>query len=159
MINSLLLFLLLFVGGLFAGLFADVIVSEIIWKERGQYPLGFPGSSEGKVSACNVRDPGSIPWLERTPEEGNDNPLQHYCPENPMDREARWAGARQPPLSILPREEYWSGLPFPTPGDLPNPGFELVSPASPELASGFFTTEPPGKPNISLTLSKSCSST
>ena len=91
MINSLLLFLLLFVGGLFAGLFADVIVSEIIWKERGQYPLGFPGSSEGKVSACNVRDPGSIPWLERTPEEGNDNPLQYTCLENSIDGGAWWA--------------------------------------------------------------------
>ena len=39
----------------------------------------------------------------------------------------------------LPRQEYWSGLPFPTPGDLPNPGLELASPA---LAGGFFTTEP-----------------
>ena len=46
---------------------------------------GFPGSSEGKVSACNVRDPGSIPWLGRTPEEGNDNPLQYTCLENSID--------------------------------------------------------------------------
>ena len=53
----------------------------------------------------------------------------------------------QAPLSLeFSRQEYWSGLPFPSPGDLPNPGFEFVSPASPELASGFFTTEPPGKP-------------
>ena len=37
------------------------------------------------------------------------------------------------------RQEYWSGLPFPPPGDLPEP-------ASPALAGGFFTTEPPGKP-------------
>jgi len=41
------------------------------------------------------------------------------------------------------REGYWSGLPFPSAKDLPNPGIE---PASPELAGGFFTTEPPGKP-------------
>ena len=40
------------------------------------------------------------------------------------------------------RQEYWSGLPFPLPGDLPNPGIELVSPASPALASRFFTIEP-----------------
>ena len=40
-------------------------------------------------------------------------------------------------------EEYWSGLPFPSPGDLPDPGMET---ASPELAGGFFTTEPPAKP-------------
>ena len=46
------------------------------------------------------------------------------------------------------RQEYWSGLPFPAPGDLPNPGIEPVSPGSPVLAGGFFTTEPPGKPLI-----------
>ena len=40
-------------------------------------------------------------------------------------------------------EEYWSGLPFPSPGDLPDPGIQHASPA---LAGGFFTTEPHGKP-------------
>ena len=44
----------------------------------------------------------------------------------------------------FPRQEYWNGLPFPSPGDLPNPGNE---PLSPVLAGGFFTTEPPGKLN------------
>ena len=43
------------------------------------------------------------------------------------------------------RQEYWSGLPFPTPGDLPNPGIEPASPVSPALAGGFFTTEVPEK--------------
>ena len=38
------------------------------------------------------------------------------------------------------RQEYWNGLPFPTPGDLPNPGIEPVSFVSPALAGGFFTT-------------------
>ena len=42
------------------------------------------------------------------------------------------------------RQEYWSGLPFPTPGDLPDPGIEPASPVSPALASRFFTTESPG---------------
>ena len=41
------------------------------------------------------------------------------------------------------RQQYWSGLPFPPPGDLPHPGIEPISPA---LAGRFFTTEPPGKP-------------
>ena len=53
-----------------------------------------------------------------------------------------------PPCSSvheISQEEYWSGLPFPFPGDLPDPGTEPVSPASPALAGGFFTTEPPGK--------------
>jgi len=40
----------------------------------------------------------------------------------------------------FPREEYWSGLPFPPPGELPNPEIEPVSPAALALASGFFTT-------------------
>ena len=43
----------------------------------------------------------------------------------------------------FPRKEYWSGLPFPSPGDLPDPGIESTSPA---LVGRFFTTEPPGKP-------------
>ena len=43
----------------------------------------------------------------------------------------------------ISRQKYWSRLPFPSPGDLPNPGIEPMSPA---LAGGFFTTEPPGKP-------------
>ena len=44
------------------------------------------------------------------------------------------------------RQEYWSGLPFPTPEDLPYLGNELMTPVSPALAGGFFATEPPGKP-------------
>ena len=42
------------------------------------------------------------------------------------------------------RQEYWSGLPFPPPGNLTDPGIKLESPASPVLAGGFFTTEPFG---------------
>ena len=47
--------------------------------------LGFPGGLEVKASASNVGDPGSIPGLGRPPGEGNGNPLQHSCLENPMD--------------------------------------------------------------------------
>ena len=43
----------------------------------------------------------------------------------------------------LPRQEYWSGLPFPSPGDFPNPG---LKPGSPALAGGFLTAELSGKP-------------
>ena len=49
----------------------------------------------------------------------------------------------------FPRQEYWSGLPFPSPGDLPKPGIES---ASPVLAGGFFTAKPPGKPKPDLSL-------
>ena len=57
-----------------------------------------------------------------------------------------WTVVRQAPLSMgFSRQEYWSGLPFPTPGDLPDPGIEPASLVSPALAGGFFTTAPPGK--------------
>ena len=56
--------------------------------------------------------------------------------------------ARQAPLSMeFPKQEYWSGLPFPVPGDLPDAGIKPVSLA---LASGFFTTEPPEKPKLDI---------
>ena len=45
----------------------------------------FPGGSVGKESACNAGDPGSIPGLARSPEEGNDSPLQYSCLKNSMD--------------------------------------------------------------------------
>ena len=51
------------------------------------------------------------------------------------------------PLSMgFSRQEYWSGLPFPPPGDLPDPGIESTCPVSPTLVGGFFSTEPPEKP-------------
>ena len=53
--------------------------------------LLMPGGSDGKESACNVRDLGSIPGLGRSPGEGHGNPLQYSCLENPMDRGAWWA--------------------------------------------------------------------
>ena len=52
---------------------------------------GFPGGSEVKASACNAGDLGSIPGLGRSPGEGNGNPFQYSCLENPMDRRAWWA--------------------------------------------------------------------
>ena len=49
---------------------------------------GFPGGSDGKASACNAGDPGSIPGSGRSRGEGNGNPLQYSCLENPTDRGA-----------------------------------------------------------------------
>ena len=51
--------------------------------------MGLPCSSKGKESACNAEDPGSIPGLGRSSGEGNGNPLQYSCLENPMDRGAQ----------------------------------------------------------------------
>ena len=62
---------------------------------RDQTPVSwfgsFPGGLDGKASAHNAGDLGSIPGLERSPEEGNGNPLQYSHPGNPMDRGAWWA--------------------------------------------------------------------
>ena len=51
----------------------------------------FPGGSDGKASAYSAGDPGSIPGSGRSPGEGNGNPLQYSCLENPMDGGAWWA--------------------------------------------------------------------
>ena len=56
-----------------------------------------------------------------------------------------WTVAHWAPLSTG-WQEYWSALPFPSPGDLPDPGIEPESPESPALAGGFFMTESLGKP-------------
>ena len=53
--------------------------------------MGFPGGSDGKESAWNAGDPGSIPGSGRSPGEGNSNPFQYSCLDNSMDKAAWWA--------------------------------------------------------------------
>ena len=67
-------------------------VSKVSQKNKGRLSnyQGFPGGSEVKASACNVGDLGSIPGLGRSPGEGNGNPFQYSCLENPMNRGAWW---------------------------------------------------------------------
>ena len=68
-----------------------------------------------------------------------------------------WTVALQAPLSMeFSRQDYRSGLPFPSPGDLPNPGIKPSSLVSPTLASESFTTEPPGKLSIKSSYSFKC---
>ena len=73
--------------------------------------------------------------------------MQHHGPLRVVLSRVRlfatpWTVARQAPLSMgFSRQEYWSGLPFPPPEDLPDPGIEPVSPVSPALAGGFVITE------------------
>ena len=63
-----------------------------------------------------------------------------------------WTVAHQAPLSVeFSRQEYWSELSFPPPGDLPDPGIKPVSPASPAFAGRFFTIQPAGKPSVLTT--------
>ena len=132
--------------------------------------MKFIGGSDGKESACNARDLGSIPKSGRSPGERTGNALQAWripWTEQPgwaantltfhlqvqymyacmwcmlscvWFFETPWVVAHQVPLSMgFPRQKYWSGLPFPTLGDLPDPGIELTFPASPVLAGRFFT--------------------
>ena len=66
--------------------------------------------------------------------------LSHYVMSNSA---TPWAVAHQASLSMgSSRQEYWSGLPFPPPGDLPDPGIQPASPASPALAGRFLSIEP-----------------
>ena len=61
-----------------------------------------------------------------------------------------WTVAYQSPLSVgFSRQEYWNGLPFPSPGDLPNPGME---PGSPALQTDALPSEPPRKPNVPINI-------
>ena len=87
--------------------------------------MGFPGGSASKESACNAGaagNKGSIPGLGRSPGGGHGSPLQYSYLENPIGRRAWWV------LSMgFSRQEYWSGLPCPPPGDLPSPGMEAVT--------------------------------
>ena len=53
-------------------------------------------------------------------------------------------------LEGFSRQEYWSGLPFPPPGDPPDPETESVPPVSPSMAGRFFTTDAPGKPQAKV---------
>ena len=84
----------------------DLMLGKIEDKRRGQLKMRwldsitssidmnysklqeFPGGSEGKESPCNAGEPGLIPGSGRSPREGNGNPLQYSCLENPMDRGA-----------------------------------------------------------------------
>ena len=75
----------------------DPWMRKIPWRRKWQLtPVFLPGEShglgdsDGKESACNAGDPGSVSGSGRSPAEGNGNPLQHSCLENPMDRGAWW---------------------------------------------------------------------
>ena len=71
-------------------------------KDRSLALLGFAGGSDGEESACNAGDAGSIPGSGTSSGEGNGNPLQHPCLENPMDRGAWWATVHRMAKSWTP---------------------------------------------------------
>ena len=80
---------------------------------------GFPGGSAGKESACNAGDQGSIPGLERSPGEGNGNPLQYSCLENFIDYGAFTVSSPKKPQA-----------------------FNLVNQAKARCGGGFLASEP-----------------
>ena len=68
------------------------LLNDQTWNIKQIYLyMAFPGGSDGKESACNEGDAGSIPGLKRSSGGRNGNPLQYSCLENPMDRGAWWA--------------------------------------------------------------------
>ena len=77
-----------------------------IYKTHYLYNEGFPHSSVSKSSACNAGDLDSIPGSGRSPGEGNGNPLQYSCLENPMDRGAWWAAVYGVPKSRTQLSEF-----------------------------------------------------
>ena len=110
---------------------------------------GFPGGASGKESAFQCRR-----YRRQFRSLSQEDPLEKEMAthsslwghkESDMTKHNRTA-AHQALLSMgFPRWKYWSGFPFPPPGDLPDPWMAPKSPESPALAGEFFTTEPPGK--------------
>ena len=101
--------------------------------------LGLLSGSDSKESTCNAEDLGLIPGLGGSPGEGNGNPPQYFCLGNPMETSIcqlirhfviPWTVTWQTTLFMeFSSQEHWSGWPFSSPGDLPNPGIEAGSPA------------------------------
>ena len=79
--------------------FVSLASKPLLAKKKKKKNQPFPGGSEDKASARNAGDPGLVPGLGRSPGEGNGNPLQYSCLENPMDRGARWATVHGVPKS------------------------------------------------------------
>ena len=95
--------------------------------------LAAAAAADGKESACNAGDPGSIPGSES-------HGLHVRLFVTPCT-----AALQAPPSMGFSRQGYWSGLPFPSPEDLPDPGIE---PRSPALQAEALPSEPPGKHRV-----------
>ena len=116
--------------------------------------LGFTGGSSVRNPPAIAGDPGTIPGSGRPPEEemAEHDLAAKRLPQMMTAVAANllshvqlcatpWTVAHQPPLSMgFSKREYWSGVPCPPLGDLPDPGIEPVSLTSPTLSGGFFTT-------------------
>ena len=122
-----------------------------LWPTRLLRPWDFPGKSTGV--GCHFLLQGIFPPQGLNPAlQLKENSLvTGHClvTKSCLTLASPCTVAHQAPLSMgFPRQEYWNGLPFPPSGDLPDPG---IKPMPPSLAGGFFTTEPPEKPLVTIT--------
>ena len=136
-----------------------------ILTERQFQRKGLPRWCSGKESACHCRRHkrhGFNPWVRKTPwsrkwwptpvslprKFHGQRSLVGYSPRGLKElNTTEWPNWTEASLSMeFSRQEYWNGLPFPTPADLSDPGIKPTSLASPALTGGFFPTVPPGKP-------------
>ena len=135
-------------------LLSDFTFTLMHWRRKWQpTPVFLPGESQGRWSlvGCHLWGHTESDTTEATQQQqqqrSNTQHGNHSCcllVKSCLTFLTSWTVAHQAPLVCgFTRQEYWSGLMLPTPGDLSHPG---IKPASPALASGFFTTEPPGKP-------------
>ena len=138
----------------------------MLWTRAHQAPLSMEISRQEDWSRLPFPSPGDLPGSGIKPVSsaltGRSLPRSHQGSPYPtvvcaqllshvQVFETPWTIAYQTPLSLgSPRQEYWSRLPFLSPGDLPNTGIE---PESPALAGRFFTTEPPEKSYLSVQFS------
>ena len=119
--------------------FSHVWLSATLWTIACQASLsmdspGFPGGSDGKSVCQQCGRPGIDPWEGKIPREGNGNPLQYSCLDNPTDVRSLvgyrpWGRKESDTTEWLhfSRQEYWGELSCPPPGDLSNPGIEPTS--------------------------------
>ena len=112
------------------------------------WDLGQTASSMRKRLCLLLSRPSGAAWVCKiTPKTRFSSTCAQSLSRDRFSATARTL-ARQAPLSMgFSRQECWSGLPFPPPGNLPDPGMEPASPVFPALAGGFLTTEPAGKPH------------
>ena len=128
-------------------------MSDSLWPHGLYSPWHSPGQNTG-VGSCSLLQ-GIYPTQELNPGLLHHRQVYHLSrqssPNHPIAKSLNrirlfatpWTVTYEAPLSMgFSRQEYWSGLPFPSPGDLPDPGIELGSPA---LQADALTSEPPGK--------------
>ena len=118
---------------------------DLMWRK-----LGLPLVGKALLSKSLIQFFCSWVGLCSLPVSESENEVAQLCPTlcDP------WTVAHQAPPSMgFSRQEYWSGLPFSSPGDLPDPGIE---PSSPTLQADYLLSEPPGKPNKCCLVTKSC---